>query len=169
MRIISQQKKSDYLQETIALVIEIHNMMKEDLNCHKNKIKVKKLKVREGREWKYCLADTIAASFRCKMYLEDLETICFYGYNDDCKLARLSYKQAYRGLLNYLSDIKDNLNCYEESVVLINDYHKELKEKLGRKCIEDRIEIPKMVEMGFNEKVEQFFDYNAGVRYAIEN
>lgn len=112
-------------------------------------------------KWKYELAAIIAKNFCCKTYYVRRETIVFYGYAEDVKIAKEVFKflfetgnrlagRYYRKCRKEGTESKGVMNTY------LSGYCDGIKEILDKQCSALMLVIPREVEEAYREHSQGF-------------
>lgn len=120
------------------------------------------------RKWRYTLSQIIAKNFCCKTYSISRDTIAFYGYEKDAKIAVEVFKFLFETgnkLANryYLKckkegrDTKGVLNTY------LIGFCDGIKEVLDKQCTALMIVVPKEVEEAYTEHSKNFRRMNTSL------
>lgn len=119
-----------------------HNIAESDVNALFTKeedITVTHYHCGGGRAWKFSLAHIVADNFRCKTFSYGRQTIAFYGYETDAKIARDTFEFLFK-TGHRLADREVHRVFYKCGKVtgVYNSfclgYMKGIKEELGKQC-----------------------------------
>ena len=115
----------------------------------------------EMKTWKYGLADTISKNFKCKIFLYNKDSIVFYGYKEDAKIALQVFTYLYE-TGNQLA-VKYYNKCRKEGKQtkgVMNSYllgfRKGVASVLEEQCKALMIVTPKEVIDKFEERTKGF-------------
>ncbi len=134
------------------------------------------VEVGTGNKWKYSLSNIVAKNFRCKVYVCGKDTIIFYGYEVDTKIAaetfRYLFKTGNKGASASYERIKKNVKShgmYFDGKGIRNSYllgfMEGIKEGLDNQCVALMIVVPKEVVNGFEAKTNSFRRINNAFSY----
>ena len=113
------------------------------------------------RKWRYTLAQIIAKNFCCKTYCINRDTIVFYGYEKDAKIAVEVFKFLFETgnkLANryYLKCKKEGKNTKGVLNTYLVGFCDGIKEVLDKQCTALMIVVPKEVEEAYTEHSKGF-------------
>lgn len=113
------------------------------------------------RKWRYTLAQIIAKNFCCKTYCIGRDTIVFYGYEKDAKIAVEVFKFLFETgnkLANryYLKCKKEGKNTKGVLNTYLVGFCDGIKEVLDKQCTALMIVVPKEVEEAYAERSKGF-------------
>ncbi len=113
------------------------------------------------RKWRYGLATIIAKNFCCKTYAIGRDTIVFYGYSKDAKIAVSVFKFLFETgnkLANryYLKCKKEGRETKGVLNTYLNGFCDGVKEVLDKQCTALMIVISPEVEEAYKEKSKGF-------------
>lgn len=113
------------------------------------------------RKWRYTLAQIIAKNFCCKTYCINRDTIVFYGYEKDAKIAVEVFKFLFETgnkLANryYLKCKKEGKNTKGVLNTYLVGFCDGIKEVLDKQCTALMIVVPKEVEEAYTERSKGF-------------
>lgn len=119
--------------------------------------------VGNGKKWKYTLASIVARNFRCRTFYYGKQTVVFYGYETDTKIATETFKYLFK-IGNTASDTyynqlywkAHNAGEYFDGRGIVNNYllgyMSGIKDSLDKQCTALMIVIPKEVNASYEEK-----------------
>lgn len=113
------------------------------------------------RKWRYTLANIIAKNFCCKTYCISRDTIVFYGYEKDAKIAVEVFKFLFETgnkLANryYLKCKKEGKQTKGVLNTYLVGFCDGIKEVLDKQCTALMIVVPKEVEEAYAEHSKGF-------------
>lgn len=113
------------------------------------------------RKWRYKLAQIIAKNFCCKTYCINRDTVVFYGYEKDAKIAVEVFKFLFETgnkLANryYLKCKKEGKNTKGVLNTYLVGFCDGIKEVLDKQCTALMIVVPKEVEEAYAEHSKGF-------------
>ena len=110
------------------------------------------------RKWRYKLAQIIAKNFCCKTYCINRDTVVFYGYEKDAKIAVEVFKFLFETGNNryYLKCKKEGKNTKGVLNTYLVGFCDGIKEVLDKQCTALMIVVPKEVEEAYAERSKGF-------------
>lgn len=115
----------------------------------------------KGNKWKYRISVIIAKNFRCKSYFVGNETIVFYGFESDAKIALEVFKFVFetgnKMGRKYVREYK-KAHGYADGVfnAYIAGFVEGFRESLEKQCTALMIVTPKEVEESYKQKISNF-------------
>lgn len=138
-----------------------------------------RIDVGTGNKWKYTLSSIIAKNFRCKYFYYGKSSVVFYGYEEDAKIAAMTFKllfevgnkesakyyqkerQKYLNVHNIRFDGRGIKNAF------LNGYLIGIKESLEKQCTALMIVVPKKVEEKYIDRTSSFHSFSSSFRIRI--
>lgn len=122
---------------------------------------------RYASKWEYTLSDIIAKNFRCKTYTIEPNSIVFFGYAEDAKIAKEVFKYLYTNgnklSEQYYMECKiKNKNKEGIMYAYLCGFCEGIEEILSRQCTALMLVVPKQVEDTFRE-YSKGFNYTTNI------
>lgn len=117
--------------------------------------------IRYASKWKFPLADIIARNFRCKTCNAEPNSVIFYGFEKDAKVAREVFKDLYKNGSRLAEQYcwKFQVRNKDKERVMyayLCGFCKGIEEALSKQCVALRLVIPKQIEESFEEYSKNF-------------
>ena len=122
----------------------------------------------KGYKWRYVLANIIANNFCCKTYVLNRDSIVFFGYEQDIKIAHevfsFLFKTGNKLAVKYYNEYKKaGRNTSGVMNTYLTGFCAGIKEALDAQCAALMIITPKEVEDKFAEMMRGSKTMNAGL------
>lgn len=159
------------------LMAEYHISMKEVEAVESfEEITERPIYVGTGNKWKSFLADIVGKNFRCKYFLYGRSTIVFYGYEEDTKIAAMTFEFLFttgkKAAANYYQK-KRNYAMKQQGYfhgsgirnAFLIGYLEGIEESLGRQCTALMLTVPREVEESYFNRTNGFHKASNNLSY----
>lgn len=117
--------------------------------------------IRYVGKWKYPLAEILARNYRCKTYNTEPNSIVFYGYEEDARIAREVFNYLYKNGSRlaeqyYRKHQAENKDVEGVMYAYLCGFCEGIEEILDKQCAALMLVIPKEIEDSFQNYSKDF-------------
>lgn len=140
-----------------------------------------RLDIGTGNKWKYTLSSIIAKNFRCKYFYYGKSSVVFYGYEEDAKIAAMTFKLLFevgnkevvkyyqKERQKYIDEYNVRFDGRGIKNAFLNGYLIGIKEALEKQCTSLMIVVPKKVEENYEKITSNSHRISSTFRIRVNN